>query len=98
MCISLYAQRDAAKEWLREVEPIITKAEKTVFEDLKTEEDRMRFINSFWNVRDSNPETRENEYKLEYYRRLNHVNRYYKGTRSDRGSGSQSSRQPVSQS
>jgi GWxTD domain-containing protein len=85
MCLSSYAQKDAAKEWLREVEPIITKAEKQVFEDLKTEEDRMRFINSFWKVRDSNPETRQNEYKLEYYRRLNHVNRYYKGTRSDRG-------------
>jgi GWxTD domain-containing protein len=86
MCLPLHAQKkDAAKEWLREVEPIITKAEKTVFEDLKTEEDRMRFINSFWNVRDSDPETRQNEYKLEYYRRLNYVNRYFRGTRSDRG-------------
>ncbi len=86
MCLPLHAQRkDAAKEWLREVEPIITKAEKTVFEDLKTEEDRMRFINSFWNVRDSDPETRQNEYKLEYYKRLNYVNRFLGGTRSDRG-------------
>jgi GWxTD domain-containing protein len=86
MVIPLHAQkRDAAKEWLREVEPIITKTEKTVFEDLKTEEDRMRFINSFWNVRDPNPETRQNEYKLEYYRRLNYVKKYFKSTRSDRG-------------
>jgi GWxTD domain-containing protein len=85
LCFSLYAQKDAAKEWLREVEPIITKTEKEVFEDLRTEEDRMRFINSFWDVRDPNPETRENEYKLEYYRRLNYVNRYFGGTRSDRG-------------
>jgi GWxTD domain-containing protein len=85
ICFALYAQKDAANEWLREVEPIITKAEKTVFEDLKTEEDRMRFINSFWNVRDPNPETRENEYKLEYYKRLNYVKRYFKSTRSDQG-------------
>ena len=86
MCIPLYAQKkDAAKEWLREVEPIITKAEKTVFEDLKTEEDRMRFINSFWKVRDPNPETRENEYKLEFYKRLNYVKKYFKSTRSDQG-------------
>jgi GWxTD domain-containing protein len=85
MCFSLYAQTDAAKEWLREVEPIITKAEKQVFEDLKTEEDRMRFINSFWKVRDPNPETRENEYKLEYYKRLSYVKKYFKSTRSDQG-------------
>ncbi len=78
-------QEDFAKEWLREVEPIITKAEKTVFEDLKTEEDRMRFINSFWKVRNPNPETRENEYKLEYYKRLNYVKKYFKSTRSDQG-------------
>ncbi|MGD9346557.1 MAG: GWxTD domain-containing protein, partial [Candidatus Aminicenantes bacterium] len=84
-CFPAYAQKDAAKEWLREVEPIITKAEKQVFEDLKTEEDRMRFINSFWNVRDPNPDTPENEYKLEYYRRLNYVSRYLGGSRSDRG-------------
>lgn len=85
ICLPLYAQKDTAKEWLREVEPIITKTEKEVFEDLRTEEDRMRFINSFWKVRDPNPETRENEYKLEYYRRLNYVNKYLEGTRSDRG-------------
>jgi GWxTD domain-containing protein len=86
MCLPLHAQKkDAAKEWLREVEPIITKAEKTVFEDLKTEEDRMRFINSFWNVRDSDPETRQNEYKLEYYKRLNYVKKHFKSTRSDQG-------------
>jgi GWxTD domain-containing protein len=85
MWLPLHAQKDAAKEWLREVEPIITKTEKQVFEDLRTEEDRMRFINSFWNVRDPNAETRENEYKLEYYRRLNYVNKYLGGTRSDRG-------------
>lgn len=83
--VPLHSQRDSAKEWLREVEPIITKAEKTVFEDLKTEEDRMRFIDSFWRVRDPDPETRQNEYKLEYYKRLNYVNRYLGGTRSDRG-------------
>ncbi len=81
----LAQKKDAAKEWLREVEPIISNKEKQVFEDLKTEEDRMRFINSFWNVRDPNPETRENEYKLEYYKRLNYVNRFLGGTRSDRG-------------
>jgi len=78
-------KKDSWKEWLREVEPIITKDEKDVFKSLKTEEDRMRFINSFWRVRDYNPETRQNEYKLEYYRRLKYVNKRLGGSRSDQG-------------
>jgi len=77
--------QDAWKDWLREVEPIITKAEKTVFEDLRTEEDRARFVNSFWRVRDPDPGTRQNEYKLEYYKRLDYVKRFLGGTRTDQG-------------
>lgn len=76
---------DAANKWLREVEPIITKAEKAVFESLKTDEARARFISYFWKVRDPNPETPYNEYKQEYYRRLNYVKSHFGGTRSDRG-------------
>jgi len=78
-------EEDAAKKWLKEVEPIITKAEKTVFEGLKTEEDRIRFINYFWKVRDYKPETPQNEYKLEYYKRLHYVQTHFQGMRSDRG-------------
>ena len=76
---------DAAKNWLREVEPIITKAERTVFKGLKTAEDRARFINYFWRVRDPKPETPQNEYKIEYYKRLNYVKTHFQGLRSDRG-------------
>ena len=78
-------QAESWKKWLKDVEPIISNAEKSVFESLKTEEDRMNFINSFWKVRDPNPETRQNEYKLDYYKRLNHANKRLGGTRSDRG-------------
>lgn len=78
-------KKDPWITWLREVEPIITKTEKAVFEDLKTEEDRARFVDSFWRVRDPDPATTHNEYKSEYYRRLAYVNRHFGGTRSDRG-------------
>lgn len=54
------------KKWLKDVEPIITKAEEEVFKSLKIEEDRMKFISSFWRVRDPNPRTPQNEYKLDY--------------------------------
>ncbi|MFQ6031522.1 MAG: GWxTD domain-containing protein [Candidatus Zixiibacteriota bacterium] len=78
-------KKNSWKEWLREVEPIITKDEKDVFLSLKTEEDRTRFVNLFWKVRDPNPETRENEYKVEFYERLKYVNRHLGGSRSDQG-------------
>jgi GWxTD domain-containing protein len=73
------------KEWLREVDPIMTNAERSVFHSLKTEEDRMRFIESFWKTRDPNPQTSQNEYKLEYYRRISYAKKNLGGIRSDRG-------------
>ena len=73
------------KKWLKDVEPIITKAEEEVFKSLKIEEDRMRFIRSFWRVRDPNPQTPQNEYKLDYYKRLNYAKNRLRGIRSDRG-------------
>ena len=73
------------QEWLEDVEPIITKAEEEVFNSLKTEEDRMRFINLFWRARDPNPQTPQNEYKLDYYTRLNYAKNRLRGIKSDRG-------------
>ena len=73
------------KEWLREVDPIMTNAEKSVFHSLKTEEDRMRFIDSFWKARDRDPQTRQNEYKLEYYRRISYAKKNLGGIKSDQG-------------
>ena len=73
------------KKWLEDVEPIITQAEEEVFKSLKIEEDRIRFISSFWKVRDPNPQTPQNEYKLDYYKRLNYAKSRLRGIRSDRG-------------
>jgi GWxTD domain-containing protein len=73
------------EEWLREVDPIMTNAEKSVFHSLKTEEDRRRFADSFWKARDRTPQTPENETKQEYYRRVNSAKKNLGGTQSDRG-------------
>jgi len=73
------------KEWLQEVDPIMTNAEKSVFHGLKTEEDRSRFADSFWKARDPNPQTPQNEYKLEYYQRISYVKKNLGGIRGDRG-------------
>lgn len=78
-------EKEPWKKWLDDVEPIITKAEEEVFESLKTEEDRIRFINSFWKARDPNPQTTQNEYKIDYYIRLNYAKSRLHGIKSDRG-------------
>ncbi len=83
---SVFSQEaESWQQWLEDVEPIITKAEEKVFKSLKTEEDRMRFINSFWRARDPELKTPQNEYKLDYYKRLSYVKNRLRGIRSDRG-------------
>jgi GWxTD domain-containing protein len=73
------------KEWLREVDPIMSNPEKSVCSTLITVEDTLRFIDSFWKARDPDPQTRGNEYKLEYYRRISYAKKHLGGMQSDRG-------------
>jgi len=82
---------EASKQWLEEVVPyIITSRERDVFISLPTEADRGRFIETFWKKRDPNPQTPENEFKLEYYRRIALANKFFgvggiPGWKTDRG-------------
>jgi len=80
-----------AKQWLDEVVPyIITSAEKEFFKILPTEADRGKFIENFWKKRDPDPNTPENEFKLDYYRRIAYANKFFgvggtTGWRTERG-------------
>jgi len=56
---------------------IITPAEKEIFLKLKTDRERDLFIEAFWKHRDPIPETEENEFKIEHYKRIDYVNRYF---------------------
>ncbi len=82
---------DASRQWLEEVVPyIITSREKDVFLSLPTELDRGQFIETFWKKRDPNPQTPENEFKIEYYRRIALANKFFgaggiPGWKTDRG-------------
>jgi GWxTD domain-containing protein len=76
---------DPWKKWLDEVHLIMTKTEESVFHSLKTEEDRNRFQEQFWKARDPMLETPYNEYKIEFYRRLNYANTQLEGSNSDMG-------------
>jgi len=75
----------AQREWLEIVTPIITDAEKQVFYKLKTEQERDRFINLFWKIRDPNPETSENEFYREYMERVHFADTYFSIGSSKRG-------------
>ncbi len=57
------------KDWYNRVRYIITKEESHIFLDLPDEE-KEQFIKEFWERRDPDPNTEENEFQLEYYKRM----------------------------
>jgi GWxTD domain-containing protein len=78
------------KKWMQEdVLYIITDEEKQAFKRLKTDEERQEFVEQFWMRRDPTPDTEENEYKEEHYRRIAYANDHYAsgipGWKTDRG-------------
>ena len=78
------------KRWLREdVHYIITGDERKVFLNLSTDEERENFIEQFWLRRDPTPDSEENEYREEHYRRIQYANERFAsgipGWRTDRG-------------
>src|SRR5579885_1564613 len=78
------------KKWLNEdVAYIITDEERAAFKRLQTDEEREQFIEQFWLRRDPTPDTIENEFKEEHYRRIAYANEHYAsgipGWKTDRG-------------
>jgi GWxTD domain-containing protein len=78
------------KKWLDEdVVYIISDEEKKAFKQLSNDEERDQFIEAFWQRRDPTPDTEENEFKEEHYRRIEYANEHFAagipGWKSDRG-------------
>jgi len=78
------------KKWLNEdVAWIITDEERAAFKQLSNDEERDNFIEAFWQRRDPTPDTEENEYKEEHYRRIAYTNEHFAagipGWKTDRG-------------
>ena len=78
------------QRWLKEdVAYIITSEERQAFKRLQNAEEREQFIEQFWLRRDPTPDSMENEYKEEIYRRIAYANQYFasgvQGWRTDRG-------------
>src|ERR1700694_2176719 len=78
------------KKWLQEEVPyIISEEERAAFLQMQTNEEREQFIEAFWQRRDPTPDTVENEFKEEHYRRIAYANERFSsgipGWRTDRG-------------
>jgi GWxTD domain-containing protein len=78
------------KKWLDEdVRWIITDQEMQAFKSLANDEERDTFIENFWLRRNPNPDSPDNEYRDEHYRRIAYANEHFAagkpGWKTDRG-------------
>lgn len=78
------------KKWLNEdVRWIITPEEKKAFLGLSNDEERDAFIEQFWRRRNPNPDSPDNTFRDEYYRRIAYANEHFAagepGWMTDRG-------------
>jgi len=65
------------KKWLNEeVVYIISSLEREVFLKLRSDRERDLFIEAFWKHRDPTPNSPDNEFKTEHYRRINYANHF----------------------
>jgi len=78
------------KTWLnQEVPYIITDEEKKAFLSLSNDEERDAFIEQFWQRRNPSPDSPENAFREEHYRRIAYANEHFAagepGWKTDRG-------------
>jgi GWxTD domain-containing protein len=78
------------RKWLNEdVTYIITDEERAAWKRMGTDDEREQFIEGFWLRRDPTPDTAENEFKEEHYRRIAYANERFAsgipGWKADRG-------------
>ena len=78
------------KTWLNEEVPyIISDDERKAFMSLANDEEREAFIENFWQRRNPNPDSPENEFREEHYRRIQYANDHFAagkpGWKTDRG-------------
>jgi GWxTD domain-containing protein len=82
--------KGAYKTWLdQDVTYIISDEERKAFKNLSNDEEREAFIEQFWLRRNPNPDSPDNEFREEHYRRIAYANEHYAagkpGWKTDRG-------------
>lgn len=65
-----------AKRIRNEISYIATSSERDLYGQLNLEGEK-EFLKNFWTKRDPDPNTKENEFKMEHYRRWNYVNQKF---------------------
>jgi GWxTD domain-containing protein len=80
----------AYRKWLEDdVSDIITPEEEAAFRKLSNNAERDSFVEAFWRRRDPTPDTEENEFKEEHYRRIAYADEHFgagaRGSKTDRG-------------
>src|SRR6185369_10812039 len=83
-------ERSVYNDWLdQEVPWIITPEEREAFKQLTNDDERDKFVETFWYRRDPTPDTIENEFREEYFRRVMYANERFgagiPGWKTDRG-------------
>lgn len=92
-CNAVLAAKNSVKDlppryrtWLTdEVNYIISNDEKDAFLQLPNDEERNKFIEHFWELRNPTPGTPDNAYKDDIYRRLEYAKTYLHGVHTDMG-------------
>lgn len=64
---------------------IITDEELKVYKHLHDAESKEEFIDEFWKIRDPDPSTEENEFKIEFEDRIDYANKWFGTWNPDRG-------------
>jgi GWxTD domain-containing protein len=82
--------KGAYKTWLdQDVTYIISDEERKAFKSLSNDEEREAFIEQFWLRRNPNPDSPDNEFREEHYRRIQYANDHFAagkpGWKTDRG-------------
>jgi GWxTD domain-containing protein len=82
--------KGAYKTWLdQDAAYIISDEERKAFKNLSNDDEREAFIEQFWLRRNPNPDSPDNEYREEHYRRIAYANEHFAagkpGWKTDRG-------------
>jgi GWxTD domain-containing protein len=78
-----------SREFYKTARLIMTNEEKDIFNHLPDLKSREEFIRDFWAKRDPDPDTEENEFKVEFFDRIEYANHHFiegiPGWKTDRG-------------
>src|SRR6476646_3077041 len=69
--------KTAYKNWIADVDPILTQDERDSWNKLATDDEREQFIKIVWDSRDPDPDTEENEFKDQFFERVAYANEHF---------------------